>query len=156
VESVASLGGARCHAGDPAGHLDRNQPHGGGEKRVERALPRLCDTDTAEFQRALGSLLSPRLVDGKQVDVLVNGQQIFPAMLRAVDAARETICFETFIDEPMVRHASRAGCDELLAVGTAISEYQPTLLHIKALMVDDDFVSVDSTNFDHRSFLLNE
>jgi cardiolipin synthase len=60
------------------------------------------------------------------------------------------------IDEPMVRQASRAGWDELLAAGIAISEYQPTMLHMKALMVDGGFVSVGSTNFDHRSFLLND
>jgi cardiolipin synthase len=56
----------------------------------------------------------------------------------------------------MVRQASRAGWDELLAAGIAISEYQPTMLHMKALMVDGGFVSVGSTNFDHRSFLLND
>jgi len=55
-----------------------------------------------------------------------------------------------------VRQASRAGWGELLAAGIAISEYQPTMLHMKALMVDDGFVSVGSTNFDHRSFLLND
>jgi cardiolipin synthase len=69
----------------------------GGEKRIEKKLPRLYDADDAEFRRALGSLLGPRLVEGNQVDVLVNGQQIFPAMLEAIAAARETISFETFI-----------------------------------------------------------
>ena len=69
----------------------------GGEKRIEKQLPRLYDADDIEFQRALGSLLGPKLVDGNQVDVLVNGQQIFPAMLQAIAAARETISFETFI-----------------------------------------------------------
>jgi len=69
----------------------------GGEKRIEKTLPRLYDTNDAEFKRALGSLLGPRLVDGNRVDVLVNGQQIFPAMLEAIDGARATICFETFI-----------------------------------------------------------
>ncbi len=69
----------------------------GGEKRIAKKLPRRYDTDDAEFQRALGSLLGPRLINGNRVDVLVNGQQIFPAMLEAIDAARETINFETFI-----------------------------------------------------------
>jgi cardiolipin synthase len=60
------------------------------------------------------------------------------------------------IDEVMVRQASRASWGDLLAAGMAISEYQPTMLHMKALMVDDGFVSVGSTNFDDRSFLLND
>ena len=69
----------------------------GGEKRIQKKLPRLYDADDAEFRRALSSLLGPRLVPGNQVDVLVNGQQIFPAMLEAIGSARETISFETFI-----------------------------------------------------------
>jgi cardiolipin synthase A/B len=69
----------------------------GGERRIEKKLPRLYDADDVEFQRALGSLLGPRLVGGNQVDVLVNGREIFPAMLEAIAAARETIGFETFI-----------------------------------------------------------
>jgi cardiolipin synthase A/B len=69
----------------------------GGERRIEKKLPRLYDVDDAEFKRALGSLLGPPLVGGNQVDVLVNGREIFPAMLEAIAAARETIGFETFI-----------------------------------------------------------
>ncbi len=69
----------------------------GGEKRIEKRLPRLYDADDMEFRRALGSLLGPELVRGNRVDVLVNGQQIFPAMLEAIAEARETISFETYI-----------------------------------------------------------
>ncbi len=69
----------------------------GGEKRIETTLPRLYETDDAEFRRALGSLLGPQLVEGNRVDVLVNGEQIFPAMLQAIRSAEQTITFETFI-----------------------------------------------------------
>ena len=69
----------------------------GGEKRIEATLPRLYETDDAEFRRALGSLLGPRLVEGNRVEVLVNGDQIFPAMLQAIRSAEKTITFETFI-----------------------------------------------------------
>jgi len=69
----------------------------GGEKRIEKRLPRLYDADQMAFRRSLGSLLGPRLVEGNQVDVLVNGEQIFPAMLEAISSAQKTISFETFI-----------------------------------------------------------
>jgi cardiolipin synthase len=35
-------------------------------------------------------------------------------------------------------------------------EYQPSLYHCKVLIVDDIWVSVGSTNFDNRSFRLND
>ena len=60
------------------------------------------------------------------------------------------------IDSDAVRLASRAGWEPLLLAGIGISEYQPTMLHTKMLIVDRDLVSVGSTNFDIRSFRLND
>jgi cardiolipin synthase len=37
-----------------------------------------------------------------------------------------------------------------------IAEYQPTMYHVKALIVDTLLVSVGSTNFDNRSFSIND
>jgi cardiolipin synthase A/B len=60
------------------------------------------------------------------------------------------------IDEALVRKASRAIWGTLLAAGVEIAEYQPTMFHMKSLLVDDRFVSVGSANLDDRSFLLND
>lgn len=60
------------------------------------------------------------------------------------------------IDSDVVRAASRALWGELLEAGIEIAEYQPTMFHVKALVVDSLMVSVGSTNFDHRSFSLND
>jgi cardiolipin synthase A/B len=69
----------------------------GGEKRIETTLPRLYDADDAAFRRSLSSLLGPQLLEGNRVEVLLNGDRIFPAMLDAIARARTTITFETFI-----------------------------------------------------------
>jgi cardiolipin synthase len=60
------------------------------------------------------------------------------------------------IDSEVVRRASRARWGELLAAGVGIAEYQPTMFHVKSMVVDDLMVSVGSTNFDNRSFSLND
>ena len=52
--------------------------------------------------------------------------------------------------------ASRAGWGDLLEAGVAIHEYQPTMYHCKVMIVDGLLVSVGSTNFDSRSFALND
>jgi cardiolipin synthase len=44
----------------------------------------------------------------------------------------------------------------LLDAGVEIYEYQPTMYHCKVIIVDDVWVSVGSTNFDDRSFRLND
>ena len=59
-------------------------------------------------------------------------------------------------DASVVRHASRALWGEILAAGALIYEYQPTMYHCKVLVVDGLWVSVGSTNFDNRSFRLND
>jgi len=59
-------------------------------------------------------------------------------------------------DAGVVRRASRARWGELLAVGVEMYEYQPTMYHCKVLIVDGVLVSVGSTNFDNRSFSLND
>jgi cardiolipin synthase A/B len=68
-----------------------------GEKRIQHQLPRLYESDDAEFRRSLSSLLGPQIVAGNHVETLVNGDRIFPAMLAAIRSARSTITFETYI-----------------------------------------------------------
>jgi len=59
-------------------------------------------------------------------------------------------------DAAFVRSASRAGWGPLLQAGALIHEYQPTTYHVKLLIVDGVWASVGSTNFDARSFRLND
>ena len=60
------------------------------------------------------------------------------------------------IDSDTVRNASRATWGPLLAAGAVIAEYEPTMYHCKVMIVDGLLVSVGSTNFDNRSFRLND
>ena len=60
------------------------------------------------------------------------------------------------IDAEFVRSASRASWGPLLQAGALIYEYQPTMYHVKLLIVDGVWSSVGSTNFDARSFRLND
>ncbi|WP_119718362.1 phospholipase D-like domain-containing protein [Cognatilysobacter tabacisoli] len=60
------------------------------------------------------------------------------------------------IDSETVRIASKAEWGPLLLAGVEILEYQPTMLHTKLVIVDNEMVSVGSTNFDIRSFQLND
>ena len=69
----------------------------GAEKKIEQKLPRLYESDDGEFRRSLSSLLGPQIVEGNQVQTLLNGDQIFQSMLAAIRAAKSTITFETYI-----------------------------------------------------------
>ena len=59
-------------------------------------------------------------------------------------------------DAMPVKHASRYGYQDLLDQGIEIYEYQPTMMHTKAVMVDGAVSIIGSANFGNRSFELND
>ena len=59
-------------------------------------------------------------------------------------------------DTETVKAASRGTWGPLLASGAEIYAYGPTMYHCKVMIVDQRMVSVGSTNFDNRSFRLND
>jgi cardiolipin synthase A/B len=59
-------------------------------------------------------------------------------------------------DAKPVKFASRAQYEELLQQGIEIHEYQPAMMHTKAVIVDGILSIVGSANFDNRSFELND
>jgi cardiolipin synthase len=61
-----------------------------------------------------------------------------------------------YTDMPVARHASQGRLGRLLRAGVQVFEYQPTMLHCKLMVVDMQWVTVGSANFDNRSFRLND
>jgi cardiolipin synthase len=68
-----------------------------GDKRVKEKLTHLYGIRDPQFQRTMGVLLGPAILPGNRFEVLLNGDEIFPSMLRAIREARTAICFETYI-----------------------------------------------------------
>ncbi len=59
-------------------------------------------------------------------------------------------------DHLLTRSTSRAAYGPLLKSGAEVYEYQPAMIHAKVLVVDNLWTVVGSTNFDNRSFGLND
>ena len=55
-------------------------------------------------------------------------------------------------DSILLRYASYSYVRQCLDAGIKIYFYEPGMLHSKVVVVDDDFVTTGSTNFDFRSF----
>ena len=60
------------------------------------------------------------------------------------------------IDHAFIRTLSRHSSRHLLRAGAEIFEYQPAMIHAKLMTVDGQWSVAGSTNFDHRSFALND
>jgi cardiolipin synthase len=83
------------------------------------------------------------------------------AVAAFVEARRRGVAIEIVlpgdrVDAELTRRASRSRWGGLLQAGVEIYEYQPTMYHCKVMVVDDAWISVGSTNFDDRSFRLND
>jgi cardiolipin synthase len=59
-------------------------------------------------------------------------------------------------DHMLTRSTSRSAYGELLKAGAEVYEYQPSMIHAKVLIVDELWAVVGSTNFDNRSFGIND
>jgi cardiolipin synthase len=82
-------------------------------------------------------------------------EELKEAVRRGVDV-RIMMPAAHVIDSPVVQHASHHHFGDLLENGVRVYEYQKTLLHQKVMIVDGKWSCIGSTNFDDRSFLLND
>jgi cardiolipin synthase len=129
--------------GDSDAHLFLASPQGGSESMHLMYLMAIAAAgqriDLAASYFVPDRLLIHALLEARQrgvaIRVLVPGEHI---------------------DSDTVGLASRADWGPMLAAGITIAEYQPTMLHVKMLIIDGELVSVGSTNFDVRSFRLND
>ena len=62
------------------------------------------------------------------------------------------IMFPRKCDSRMLRWASRSYVSECIQAGIKVYFYDKGMLHAKTIVIDDEFCSVGSTNFDFRSF----
>lgn len=130
-------------AGDMDAHLFISSPHGGSESMhlmylmAIAAATQSIDMHASYFvpDELTEKALLSAIRRGVKVRVLVPGEHI---------------------DSETVRYASKKLWGNLLAQGAEVYEYEPTMMHVKMLIVDDLLVSVGSTNFDQRSFSLND
>ena len=67
------------------------------EKKIQRKLDKHYSIENPQFMRSVSALLGPSFLEGNHVIALTNGIKIFPVMLKAIQGAKQTITFETFI-----------------------------------------------------------
>lgn len=91
-------------------------------KQPRHEVQSLYSARSPEFQQAAGSLLGPNFVGGNSISTLVNGDEIFPAMLNAIRSAKRSINLETYVfwDGEIAKQFTVALCDRARA-GVAVN-----------------------------------
>ena len=82
-------------------------------------------------------------------------QAMCQAVERGVDV-RVMVPSAQASDFPVVQHAAHHNFDALLAGGVRIFEFSKCLLHQKVMTIDGVWCAVGSSNFDDRSFEIND
>lgn len=125
----------------------------------QRLIPSQLITSGPTDRWASIALLYQRAILAAKRSVYIQTPYFLPtdALLKALQtAALAGVDVRIMIphkpDSAMLRYASASYVTECLRAGIKIYLYEPGMLHAKTLTVDDDFVSVGSTNFDFRSF----
>jgi cardiolipin synthase A/B len=85
-----------------------------------------------------------------------SARQAIIEAIRKRGVAVQILTAGAYIDHPMIRRLSHRSVRQLLEAGAEIYEYEPSMIHAKLMTVDGLWSVVGSTNFDHRSFALND
>lgn len=141
-----------------------------GEKYFPPAFPAGTTTAHLAYISPTGSASSVELlhylaISSARKQILIQNPYFLPdpsaieelgnAVKRGVDV-RIMLPSADATDSAIVQHASHHHFGNLLKLGVKIYEYDRTLLHEKTITVDGQWCAIGSTNFDDRSFELNE
>ncbi|HEY2987451.1 MAG TPA: cardiolipin synthase [Candidatus Binatia bacterium] len=112
------------------------------------------------FQNYMLFLIS---IAAARKSILITNPYFIPddRMVEALLAAtargvKVTVLVPGKIDHKITYRASRANYGRMLLGGIEIYEYTAALMHAKTMVVDGVWATIGSTNFDNRSFALNE
>lgn len=112
------------------------------------------------FQNYMLFLLS---INSAKKSILITNSYFIPddtmidALVKAAGrGVRVVVLVPGKIDHQITYRASRSNYGRMLLGGVQIFEYMAALMHAKTMVVDGVWATVGSTNFDNRSFALNE
>lgn len=100
-----------------------------------------------------------RAISGATRSIYIQSPYFLPtdALQHALEAAALSkidvrIMIPGHNDSKMLQYAANSYITQCLKVGIKVYQYNPGMLHAKAIIIDEDIVIAGSTNFDYRSF----
>jgi cardiolipin synthase len=135
----------------------------GDDSRPARGMVVISTPSAARSSRA--RVLFQVLMASARKTVYINSPYFLPdraARWQMIQSVRErgvrvvVIAPNNYNNHYIARTASRRVYGQLIQGGVEIHEYQPSMIHKKAMVVDGQWSVIGSTNFDHRSFGLND
>jgi cardiolipin synthase len=137
------------------GYFPRIDPVGNVTGQIVKSSP-----TGASFQNYMLFLLS---INSAKKSILITNPYFIPddvmteALVKAAArGVRVIVLLPGEIDSPLTYTSSRSHYGPLLLGGIQVYEYKASLMHAKTIVVDGVWSTIGSTNFDNRSFALNQ
>ncbi|HEX2930493.1 MAG TPA: cardiolipin synthase [Candidatus Binatia bacterium] len=137
------------------GYFPRLEPAGSITAQIVKSSP-----TGGSFQNYMLFLLS---INSAKESVLITNPYFIPddvmteALVKAAGrGVRVLVLLPGESDSELTYTASRSHYGPLLLGGVKIYEYKASLMHAKTIVVDGVWSTIGSTNFDNRSFALNQ
>jgi cardiolipin synthase len=137
------------------GYFPRLEPSGNLPAQIVKSSP-----TGGSFQNYMLFLLS---INSAKKSILITNPYFIPdnvmteALVKAATrGVRVVVLLPGEIDSQLTYTSSRSHYGPLLLGGVQIFEYKASLMHAKTIVVDGVWSTIGSTNFDNRSFALNQ
>jgi cardiolipin synthase len=131
----------------------------------EQQMAGLCVVSSPQAGRSTRArILFQLLLASAKKEILITSPYFLPdssarcEMIKAVQrgVSVRVVTPGDHADHLLTRRSSRSRYGDLLRAGVRIVEYQPAMIHAKVLLIDGIWSVVGSTNFDNRSFGIND
>ena len=127
-----------------------------GDSLVVRSAPSGGSSDLKRLY-LLAIAIARRKIDIQSPYFIVDSSGLWSLKDALGRGVRVRVLMESdMTDAEPVKYSSRAGYEELLKAGAELYEYQPTMMHAKVILVDEEWSMFGSANFDNRSLELND
>lgn len=134
-------------------------------ERPSRSVALVVDSSVSSGQSTRARMLFQMLMSAAREHIDITTPYFLPdkgvrkELIRAIKdrgVKVRILCPGEHNDHLLTRHTSRRLYGSLLRYGAEIYEYQPSMLHVKSMVVDGKWCVFGSTNLDHRSFSIND
>ncbi len=137
------------------GYFPRVEPSGNLPAQIVKSSPA-----GGSFQNYMLFLLS---INSAKKSILITNPYFIPddvmteALVKAASrGVRIVVLLPGEIDSQLTYSTSRSHYGPLLLGGVQVFEYKASLMHAKTIVIDGVWSTIGSTNFDNRSFALNQ
>ena len=137
------------------GYFPRVEPSGNLPAQIVKSSPA-----GGSFQNYMLFLLS---INSAKKSILITNPYFIPddvmteALVKAATrGVRVVVLLPGEIDSQLTYSTSRSHYGPLLLGGVQVFEYKASLMHAKTIVIDGAWSTIGSTNFDNRSFALNQ